>query len=105
VAEDITFTSDRGTEIDSDSGDFASVTGGDNILQQVVLLSWDAFDAQIGVGFGPDDRIDLGLAIRETLDELDYSDEVTDITITKDDENTIEVRITTESDAYRRTLA
>lgn len=98
---DILWTEDLGMTFD-ETGDIATVTGEDNVIQQISL---DTFSEVVALRGGPTTKTDLQslrTSLRSSLADLEYVDQVQSITfdnVSIADDDHVDVTVNTTSDS------
>jgi hypothetical protein len=95
---DLKLTTDRGTEIDKGTGDFATVTGRDRVIQSIVVYILNDTDDMKGEAITKSDVEDFREQIRDGLRDNNFADPPYSVQVSDLNSESITFAISTASE-------
>lgn len=102
---DLLLTEDRGTKIDEGTGDFATVTGKERILQSIVVSVLNDTSEMRGEAITKADVENFTGEIKDGLRKNEFADPPYRVRISEINDESIEFAISTKSEALTHTYS
>lgn len=95
---DIRLTEDRRVSLSEATGDFDTVSGDDNVFQQLALATFGAFDPLLSDPVTDTDVAQAEAELRDAFRRLDYADDLVALDATYAGDGTLDVSLVTRSE-------